>query len=263
MSNGIRLWCIDKATGATVHLGGEYTWDDCEGVTNAFLALQQSGHLPANGDFGDGLVAQVTLVTDGVGWIASRIHPIYPGAVLILDLYHVVEHVADVARKLYPKSKTKARKLIAQARRKLGVRDRRPRAALRKGPRVKRPQHPPDPPSASGSELLEFLIPLLQAADLPATGLRRLALALEYIADNTHRMDYADLQRRGFQIGSGAMESFHRTASQLRLKRPGCRWTPEAAQAILNLRLVQQCGRWDEYWAQPDLPERLVAREAA
>lgn len=29
MANGIRVWCIDRRTGAVVHLGGEYTWGDC------------------------------------------------------------------------------------------------------------------------------------------------------------------------------------------------------------------------------------------
>lgn len=263
MSNGIRLWCIDKVTGETIHLGGEYTWATCEGVAELFRDLQQSGHLPVDGDYGDGVRAQIALVTDGVDWIATRVLPLFPGAVLILDLYHVIEQVAAAAAALYPRSKTKARRLVAKARRALGVRTRRTRATVRKGPRQKRAPHPPPAATGNAYEVSQVLSPLLDSAKLPAAGRARLWLALEYIADNAHRMDYGDLRTRGFQIGSGAMESLHRTASQLRLKRPGCRWTPEAAQGILNLRLLQLCGRWDEYWAQPNLADQLVEQEAA
>ena len=52
----------------------------------------------------------------------------------------------------------------------------------------------------------------------------------------------------------GAMESLHRTGSQARLKRAGCHWTEEVAQAILNLRMLGLSGRWKEYWSQPELP---------
>ena len=71
------------------------------------------------------------------------------------------------------------------------------------------------------------------------------------------RMDYLGARTRGMQIGSGAMESLHRTGSQLRLKLPGARWHPEVAQALLNLRCLGLAGRWDEFWSHDDLPQLL------
>ena len=71
-------------------------------------------------------------------------------------------------------------------------------------------------------------------------------------------MDCARYIKLGYQIGSGAMESLHRTASQLRIKRPGPGWLPETAQAVFNLRMLALVGRWDEFWNQPDLPDRLL-----
>ncbi len=70
-------------------------------------------------------------------------------------------------------------------------------------------------------------------------------------------MDYLGARARGMQIGSGAMESLHRTGSQLRLKLPGARWRPEVAQALLNLRCLGLAGRWAEFWADDDLPQLL------
>ncbi|MBA2740447.1 MAG: transposase [Actinobacteria bacterium] len=262
MSNGIRLWCIDKVTGAIISIGGEYTWDDCEGVANSFRALQKSGHLPANGDYGGGVLAQIALVTDGSEWIASRVLPLFPGAVLILDLFHVVEQVAAAARRLYPGSKSKVKKLVNQARKVLGFRTPRKHAKVRKGPRKPRPARTPAPAVGSAYALYELLTPLLRESD-DRKRRDKLMLVLEFIVENAYRMNYGDYRARGFQIGSGAMESLHRAASQLRLKRPGCRWTAEAAQAILNLRMLQLSGRWNEYWEQVDLAEQVDARRAA
>ena len=77
------------------------------------------------------------------------------------------------------------------------------------------------------------------------------------IRHNGYRMDYASYIQRGYQIGSGAMESLHPVASQHRMKRSGPGWRPEAAQAIFNLRMLDLVGRWDEFWCHPDLGKTL------
>lgn len=256
MLNGIRLWCIDKRTGEMVHLGGEYTWGDCREVAAVFVALQQSGHLPADGHYGEGLWAQLVLPTDGADWIAEHVLPLFPGAVTPLDPYHVVEQVADAARKAWPRAKRKVKQLVAQARRAIGMKDKRPRAKLRKGPRKQRhkTRHPPF--SGSGQALLELLRPI--AKTLAGAAFERFQTLVAYVARNLDRMRYGELRTRGLSIGSGAMESLHRTASQLRLKRAGCRWTPQVAIAILNARLLALAGRWDDFWAQPDLAAQLA-----
>lgn len=74
-----------------------------------------------------------------------------------------------------------------------------------------------------------------------------------YFRNNDHRIDYATYRWRGFQIGSGAMESQHRTGSQTRTKRAGARWLPGTLDAIFNLRMLDMVGRWDEYFAQEPL----------
>ncbi len=62
----------------------------------------------------------------------------------------------------------------------------------------------------------------------------------------------------GYSIGSGAMESLHRTAGQARMKIPGGRWLQETSQAIFNLRMMVLAGRWTEFWSKPDLPSLLA-----
>jgi hypothetical protein len=60
------------------------------------------------------------------------------------------------------------------------------------------------------------------------------------------------------QIGSGAMESLHRVASQVRLKVAGARWTADKAIAVLNLRLMLLADRWHDFWKHPDLTSTLA-----
>jgi len=113
----------------------------------------------------------------------------------------------------------------------------------------------------SGERLLnEVLGPLLAAAK---QGKTRIKQAIAYVERNLYRLDYGELRTRGFQIGSGAMESLHRKGSQVRLKRAGCHWTAEASQAILNLRMLGLSTRWEEYWNQPVLSHLASTKAAA
>ena len=254
MTNGIRVWTIDERTGKTIHLGGEYTWGDCSEVRRCFVRLQTSGVLPADGDYGDGVVAQVALLTDGLDWIAEYVLPLYPGAINSLDPYHVLQHVAESAKKAFPGKKHQGAvaSIMAKARRALGMRRHRERTVLRKGPNRTRQKSRRSGYDGSGERLLEEVLrPLLESA---TRGTRRIKRAIKYVERNLFRLDYGELRTRRFKIGSGAMESLHRTASQVRLKRAGCHWTAEAAQGILNLRMLGLSGRWREYWDQAALP---------
>jgi hypothetical protein len=263
MTNGIRVWTVDKKSGETIHLGGQYTWGDCLEVRRCFQRLQQQGVLPADGDYGEGVLAQVAFVTDGLDWIAEYVLPLYPDAVTALDPYHVLQHVAEAAKKASPEKKNEktVKAVVAKARRALGMRTRRERLVLRKSEPRKQRRARRSGYDGSGERLLdEVLRPLLEAATRGKTRIRQ---AIAYVERNLYRLDYGELRTRGFQIGSGAMESLHRTGSQVRLKRAGCHWTAEAAQAILNLRMLGLSTRWREYWAQPVLPHLAPAGGAS
>lgn len=84
MANGIRLWCTDARTGATIHLGGEYTWGDCTEVQAAFQDLDRLAVLPRDGGY-DSVGVHIAVATDGQPWIRDRIVPMFPGATAILD----------------------------------------------------------------------------------------------------------------------------------------------------------------------------------
>ena len=62
------------------------------------------------------------------------------------------------------------------------------------------------------------------------------------------QFDYPAAIQAGLPIGSGEVESAHRDVIQKHLKLPGAWWTPENAQAMLNLCVTRANGGRDRYW---------------
>jgi hypothetical protein len=280
MINGIRLWCEDATTGDLIHLGGEFTWGDCRAVGARIKELIEAGILPGR----DGPWADVdpllVFVSDGAEWIVDHvISPLLGDANVILDPYHVLEWIAEMAAKVFGAGKPQAKALIRRFRELLlGTRktSRTAEAKPRRGHRKRRGarnlhahdhhHHPQGTeqeneqrralaqPGAMTAALLDLL------ADVPAnTDSQQEAVSslVERLAKNCMRMDYELYLQRGMQIGSGAMESMHRSASQRRTKLPGA-WLEETSLSVLRFRMLELSGRWDEFWMQPDIVKHLA-----
>lgn len=69
-----------------------------------------------------------------------------------------------------------------------------------------------------------------------------------YLSDRKSHLDYATALASGLPIGSGAIESAHRSVAQQRLKRPGAWWRVEHAEQMLALRILRLNGDWERYW---------------
>ena len=65
-----------------------------------------------------------------------------------------------------------------------------------------------------------------------------------YIENNRNRINYPIYRACGYFVGSGAIESTHKTILQQRLKRAGMRWSVKGAQALLTLRAKDESNRW-------------------
>lgn len=110
MANGIRLWCEDRRTGRIIHLGGEFLWGDYTRVVEAFSWLTAHGIVPPDGDYGDGLVAELCWLSDGMPWFSEHILPLFTAPVVILDVYHLLERLAAYAALCYGKGSRAARR---------------------------------------------------------------------------------------------------------------------------------------------------------
>ena len=262
--NGLRIWAVDRHRGGIIHIGGEYTWGDCNQVGTIIDELITSGILPRDGDYGEGVRAELVVVTDGLPWIEDHVISRLPWAHPILDLYHALEHISAFARALGGAGTKAATKLYRRFAALLAPLRRRKskRPSPRKGHRKGKGRRLVRKKAGFGS-IWELQDALIEAeAELVNSADDREAFTdiLRYVGNNAYRGEYVTYRQRGFQIGSGAMESLHRTAAQMRLKLPGARWLESTSQALVNLRLLDLVGRWDEFWRHDDLNDLL--REA-
>jgi len=55
---------------------------------------------------------------------------------------------------------------------------------------------------------------------------------------------------RGLPIGSGEIESGHKSVLQRRLKLSGAWWKLENAEKMMALRITRANGEWQSYWSR-------------
>ena len=60
-------------------------------------------------------------------------------------------------------------------------------------------------------------------------------------------MRYPKFHQQGFCTSTGVIEAGCKVVIGTRLKRAGMHWTPEGAQALLDLRSVHIGGHWQAY----------------
>lgn len=252
MINGLRVWCIDRKTKELIHLGGEYTWGDCREVARILHETMAQGYLPRDGDFGGKDKALYVWLSDGMPWFNDHLLPLFDPEclVIVLDAYHVVERIKGFATKVFSDGKRKAQQLHERLVKWI--------VGSHGSGSKSEPVYPVPPDGLNCTDALRREVAALALKHKARKKARSKLLA--YLAANEHRTNYAAYRARGIAIGSGPMESLHRTASQARLKIPGARWNAENAQAILNLRLMNIVGRTDAFWTQANLTETISAQ---
>jgi hypothetical protein len=65
-------------------------------------------------------------------------------------------------------------------------------------------------------------------------------------------MDYPGYRAKGWQIGSGPVESACKAVVGQRLKGSGMRWGEDGADAVCHLRALfrSEASQWDAFWAR-------------
>lgn len=73
-----------------------------------------------------------------------------------------------------------------------------------------------------------------------------------YFENQLHRMDYPSYVARGWQIGSGPVESACKTVVGQRLKGGGMRWGADGADAVCHLRALFRSAdrQWEAFWSR-------------
>lgn len=155
---------------------------------------------------------------DGAEWIWNLATDRFPNAVQIVDFYHACEHLHALCQALEP-DEAKAKDLFKQWRRRLknnGL----PGMIHEAFERI--PKLPPDASSAVNAQL-------------------------PYFQNNTHRMTYRTFRRKGYFIGSGAVEGACRHVVAQRAKLSGMRWSCSGAENVLSFRCLIKSRLFDDY----------------
>lgn len=159
------------------------------------------------------LRSRLVFVTDGAPWIRNWISETYPKATQILDFYHAVEHLGKLGEHIKSEpQKDWVKRYADQLLKEGGISVIR---SLRTMPMK-------DPEAVKSKNQV-----------------------INYFESNAYRMNYPKYDKKGYYIGSGAIESAHRTVVQKRLKLAGQRWSLEGAQHVLNLRVLRMSGKWN------------------
>lgn len=166
---------------------------------------------------GTKLKERLVLINDGAVWIHNWCTDMYPDAVHVLDYYHACEHLHEFAGMAFKDTETA--KAWAQEQKDKLLESRTAEVI---------------------QSISETVCSSKQVKDNQAN-------LLNYYQSNLSRMDYASYKKVGCGIiGSGAIESAHRTIIQKRLKQSGQRWGLKGAQNVLNLRATKGSGQWSK-----------------
>ena len=156
---------------------------------------------------------RLVFISDGAAWIKKWIEDAFPNAVSILDYYHACEHLHEFSNNVF---KDKVKEKLWTDKQKEWILKGKTGTVIKNIKRI-----------GKGNEKAREII--------------------NYYTSNKNRMNYPEYQKIGCGIiGSGAIESAHRTLVQKRMKQSGQRWSCNGAQNMLNLRVVRKNNDWNK-----------------
>ena len=207
-----------------VKLGRLFKGSDCLNPNSEHACLSQSQYVAQFGNshtFGKrmeqvisaygNLKHRLVFITDGATWIREWIADHYPCAVAVLDYYHACEHLHQFADTAFKERQQK--ELWCKEQKELML-----------------------------DSMIDKVINNIMMTE--AQEEQKLKL-INYYGTNKHRMDYKNYRTMGCGIiGSGAIESAHRTVIQKRMKLSGQRWSHQGIRNMLRLRVLSMNKQW-------------------
>ena len=164
-------------------------------------------------------------VADGAIGLSEEMKRQFPKMQFVLDKSHLKDHFYETAEKIGIREKERKKWVMNQI------------------------------TSISDGKVLEILEKLGQRYDKsPNDSLKRLIGYVKRFCDAVNYNEYRD---KGYPIGSGEIESAHKSVPQKRLKIPGATWHPSSINPMLALRVLRADDWWDDFWIQRN--QKLLA----
>ncbi len=184
---------------------------------------------------GLGRAAKMVFIGDGAAWIWELARVNFPLAILILDLYHALEHLHELCEGLYGVGHPWAARMAQTW------------TAMLKNDQI-------GDVIAAARRRLQDLGPPAQTT---------LEKQIAYFEHHQDKMLYKTYRDQGLFYGSGVIEGGCKSLIGQRLKESGMFWTVAGATSVLNLRLALKSNRWDECWDRLNHSNYLKVKRAA
>jgi hypothetical protein len=187
------------------------------------------GHLEEAEDFGERLwrladasgvekAKTVIVVGDGAPWIWNLADFHFPQAVQIVDFFHALEKLSEVARSHWAEGAPAAQAWMESCKK-----------TLHEG-------------------RIAHLVRMLKDLPVKRRDIREMVRkAIAYFQENRHRMRYDQFRAKGYFVGSGVIEAGCKSVVAQRFKQSGMRWSREGFLKLLHLRLCIVNGEWDAF----------------
>jgi len=157
-------------------------------------------------------------VADGAPWIAQQYEEQFgENHRFILDFYHTSEYLAKASRELAEGIDSAAWFKAKQRQMKEG----------------------------KSGEVIAELHQL--SRDWPAEK-SALSTAADYLGNRKDQLKYDKAIEEDLPIGSGEVESGHKSVLQARLKKPGAWWKLGNAESMAHLKVMQANQNWEKFW---------------
>ena len=191
--------------------------------------------------FGKDAGKTVQLVMDGAKGLRQNLAPLFPGAIVTLDICHVVEKLWELGHRFHKEGSDELVAWVEEL-----------KALLYGG---------------QAAQLVQRLRGYLEQvpSNGPGTKGRREALrrVIKYMESRLDMMRYGEWIKQDLVIASGQVEGAARHVVGERMDCAGMRWVKGKAEAVLHLRCIELNGDWERFfgYVQAENRARLENRQ--
>jgi len=219
-AKGFRFFLVDEDR--ITHLISWHQIQTDQEMGEALQQIQEALLIPES-------QVRLCVVADGAPWIWKWAKKLFPSARQILDFYHCMSYLHNVAQTQYGVDSLKATEWLEATLARLFC-----------------------------NQAAGVIWGLQRMKPISDEALSAIEDALRYLQERTELIAYGSHRKGGYPIGSGGIESAHRFISHVRLKRPGAWWYQEKSNQILALRCAKYNGTFERVFqryvhnSQPD-----------
>ena len=163
---------------------------------------------------------EVVFIGDGAAWIWKIANEYFPNAVEIVDYMHAKSHLYDVAKHAFGETETETiGKWINETE-----------------------------PHLYAGNITEVVARIHALCTQNPEVRESLEREAGYFEKHAPRMQYKAFREKGYQIGSGVIESACKHVVGQRCKQASMRWEKPGIKAVLFWRCLLKNQDWDRYW---------------